>query len=80
MDKIEKALQKLTDKERAIVKLLLEKLYSNTTHGLDVAQLKGYSDIYRLRKGRLRIIFRTEGAAIYLLKIDRRNEATYHDF
>ncbi len=80
MDKIEKALQKLSDKERALIKSMLEKLQSNKVQGLNIAKLKGYSDIYRLRKGKLRIIFRTRDGIIYLLKIDRRSDATYNEF
>lgn len=75
MDKIEKALQKLSNKERDLVRGLLLKLFSNETQGLHIAKLKGYPNIYRLRKGKLRIIFRTHGEEIYLLKIDRRSYA-----
>lgn len=76
MDKIEKALQKLSDKERDLVKTLLLKLFSNKTQGLNIVKLKGHADIYRIRKGRLRLLFRTEGTEIFLLKIDRRSDAT----
>lgn len=80
MDKIEKALQKLSDKERSLVKELLAKLHTDNTKALDIAKLKGHESIYRLRKGRLRIIFRMENGLIYLLKIDRRSDTTYSEF
>lgn len=80
MDKIEKALQKLSEKERCAIKLILEKLAHNQTRGLDIAKLKGYTDIYRVRRGRLRIIFQMKDSTIYLLKIDRRSDTTYSEF
>lgn len=80
MDKLGKVLQKLSDKERSTLKELLARLHDGTTRGLDIAKLKGYSDIFRLRKGKLRVIFRMTGESIFLLKIDRRSETTYNDF
>lgn len=80
MDKLEKALQKLSEKERTILKQLLTRLHEGTTRGLDITKLKGYSDIFRLRKGRIRVIFRMTGGSIFLLKIDRRSDTTYRDF
>lgn len=80
MDKIEKALRKLTDGERVVVRNILQKLYSRQTRGLNISRLKGYPDIYRVRKGRLRIIFRMSDNDIYLLKIDRRSDTTYNEF
>lgn len=80
MDKIEKALQKLSDRERSLVKGLLTKLNSDNTKGLNIAKLKGHESIFRLRKARLRIIFRVKDGSIYLLKIDRRSDTTYNEF
>lgn len=80
MDKIEKALKKLTDGERAAIKTILQKLHARQTQGLDIVRLKGYPSIYRIRKGRLRIIFKMSDNAIYLLKIDRRSDTTYNKF
>lgn len=80
MDKIEKALNKLSEKEKAIVKTLLERLRSGETTGLNIQQLRGFPGIFRIRKGAIRIIFRTHEGSICLLKIDRRSEDTYRDF
>ncbi len=80
MDKIEKALRKLSDEERMHVEDILQKLSLNQIKALDIKKLKGYRDIFRIRKGKLRIIFRTEDGKIYLLKIDRRNDTTYNSF
>ncbi|MBI4272313.1 hypothetical protein HY621_00465 [Candidatus Uhrbacteria bacterium] len=80
MDKIQKALRKLSDTQRAFVKEILDKLHANKTQGLDIAKLKDHYNIYRVRKGRVRIIFRIENTTIYLLKIDRRSDTTYNKF
>lgn len=80
MDKLEKALRKLTEFERKTVEELLKKLHSGTVQGLNVKKLKGHSNIFRVRKGNLRIIYRVTEGDISLLTIDRRSEKTYKDF
>lgn len=77
MDAIEKALKKLTAKEREQVKTILAKLYVRDWKRLDVKKLRGREDIFRARKGDIRIIYRIEVKEIYVLKIERRRERTY---
>lgn len=81
MDRIEKALKKLTSKERDRVKIILSVLNSNNTNNmasLDIKKLKERNDIFRVRKGKIRILYRVdERGSIYILKISRRNEKTY---
>ena len=77
MDKIEKALQKLTDKERIWVKDILERLSLKKIRGLDIKKLKGRQDIFRVRKGNIRILYRlTADNKLYVLAIERRSERT----
>ena len=78
MDAIQKALKKLSEKERAQVKEILGKLLANHTQGLDIKKLQGRDDIFRLRKGYIRIVYRKNGKAIFILLIERRNEKTYN--
>jgi len=77
MDAIKKALAAFSDKERARVKEILGALASNTTGGLDVRKLKGREDIFRVRKGDIRIIYRKKDRKIFILSIERRSEKTY---
>ena len=77
MDKIEKALAKLSTKERKRVKSALGMLFASQTKGLDIKKLKGREDIFRLRIGDLRIIYRTKDKKISILAISRRNEKIY---
>jgi mRNA-degrading endonuclease RelE of RelBE toxin-antitoxin system len=77
MDAIKKALKKLTEKERGRVKEILMKLASGKTQGLDIKKLKGRDDIFRARKGDIRIIYRKHNGTVSVLLIERRTEGTY---
>ncbi len=77
MDKIEKELKKLNDKERYLVRDILSKLASGRLTGLDLKKLKGKEDIFRIRKGSIRIIYRVADEKIFILAIERRKESTY---
>ena len=78
MDTIQKALKKLTAKEREYVKEVLVKLGSGKTQGMDIKKLQGRDDIFRARKGDVRIVYRKQGTAIFILLIERRSEKTYN--
>ena len=81
MDKIDKALKKLSEKEKKVFKDILQRLKKNQTLGLNIVTLKGYEDVYRVRKGDLRILFRcTYDGDIDLLDLDRRSEDTYRRY
>ncbi len=77
VDKIEKALKKLTEKERKVLKSILTNIQKEKTRGLDIKKLKGRDDIFRVRKGRIRIIFRKKSENISILSIERRSGKTY---
>lgn len=80
MDKIDKALKKLSEKERATVKLILIRLEKRELGGLDIQKLRGRRDIFRIRKGNVRIIYRQTDSEIFVLAIERRSEKTYRNF
>jgi len=77
MDKIEKALASLTKKERESIQLILQGFSRGETAGLDIKKLKGRDDIFRIRKGDIRIIYRMQKKKIFILAIERRSEGTY---
>jgi mRNA-degrading endonuclease RelE of RelBE toxin-antitoxin system len=77
IDKIRKVLNKLTKKEREAVRDILEKINKNNFKGLDVKKLKGRDDIFRVRKGKIRIIFRKVNKSIFILSIERKSDKTY---
>ncbi len=80
MDKIAKALRKLTPKEQSIVKQLLERIQREETFGMDLQRLKGHENIFRVRKGDVRILFMKTNLKTTILAIERRSEKTYRDY
>ena len=78
MDHIDKALKKLSAKEQARIREILLLLQSLETESLDVKKLKGRDDIFRIRTGALRIIYRVEQKQIFILSIERRSDTTYN--
>ncbi len=79
-DKIKKFLAKLSNRELDNVQALLLDIVNNEIDHLDIKPLKGQKDIYRARKGRIRIIFSVEKGKIKVLSVGRRDDQTYKDF
>jgi mRNA-degrading endonuclease RelE of RelBE toxin-antitoxin system len=78
MNPIEKALRKFSPEERSRVEEAIKLLMSGKIVGLDIKKLKGREDIFRIRKGDIRVIYRlTEGGRITILHVGRRNDKTY---
>ena len=78
MDKIEKALKKLSFKERTKLKDIFLKIDNCDFQNLDLKKLKGRDDIYRIRKESIRIIFhRLKNNSVKILAIERRKSKTY---
>ncbi|OGH87440.1 MAG: hypothetical protein A3J93_02815 [Candidatus Magasanikbacteria bacterium RIFOXYC2_FULL_42_28] len=78
VDKITKSLNKFSDSERAMVKKILVALNSGNFSGLDLKKLKSHENIFRIRKGKIRIIYRLQSGQIYLLAVEKRNDNTYN--
>lgn len=72
MDKIAKALKKISPSERKKFEELLIKVEANNLKNLDVKKLKGHDEIYRVRKGNMRIIFRKVDEDIFLLAVEKK--------
>lgn len=77
MDKIEKTLRKLNAGEKSRIKRVLTKLSTGEFKDLNIKKLKGREDIFRVKSGNIRIIYRFQGGNIFILSIDRRRENTY---
>jgi len=78
-DKIAKLLAKLPPKQLAIIKAVLEQILNGNYDGLDIKMLKGQKDIFRVRVGNYRIIFKIVDKQPRVLAIAQRNEKTYRD-
>lgn len=79
MNKVDKALQKLSKRERLLIAEILQLLFTNQTPTLDTKKLKGRSDVFRIRKDNLRIIYHQNTEGVLILAIERRNEKTYRN-
>jgi len=77
MDKIDKALNKLIFKEKEQMKNIIKALQLGRFDNLNIKKLKGFQDVFRVRKGRLRIVYQLLGRKIIFLKIDKRKKDTY---
>ncbi len=81
MDKITKALKKLTPKERELFRKLLEAIEAQKFSNLDIKKLSGHDDIYRVRKGQFRVIFQlTNNKNVVVLALERRSDQTYSKY
>ena len=76
MNKIEKLLSKLSNKERAVLRAILSRIHSRSYKNLNIKKLRGNLNLFRVRKGDIRIIFRVE-KDVRILSISRRNDNTY---
>ena len=80
MDEIDKTLQKLSSKERGRIKQTISRIKQNDLAGLNIKKLKGQKDIFRVRKGNVRIMYRWLENKLIILAVERRSEKTYKDF
>ena len=78
MDKIEKALNKLSSGERKKLKKILIQIDKKDFQNLDLKKLKGRNDVFRVRKSNIRIIFYKTDNSIKILSIERRSSKTYN--
>ena len=80
VDKIQKFINRLSYREKELINHLLVEIKNNRLVGLDIKKLKGRDDIYRARKGRVRIIYRLQNGEADVLAVERRSETTYRNF
>lgn len=81
VDRIDKALFKMTPKERAAVLDVLDQVKTGQISKLDLKKLQGHEHAYRVRKGPFRIIFEmVNRGSIRIIDIQRRSDTTYDGF
>ncbi|HAU39459.1 MAG: hypothetical protein UV80_C0004G0065 [Candidatus Peregrinibacteria bacterium GW2011_GWF2_43_17] len=73
MDKIEKFLAKLTAKERELVATLIRRAICGDLNGLDVKKLKGFGGLYRIRDGKIRVVFEKVDPVNKIVNVDFRD-------
>ncbi len=80
-DKIKKFLSRLSRREFELIEALLLDIRNNQLDNLDVKPLKGHKNIFRVRKGQIRLIFsKNNSGEVKILSISRRDDQTYRNF
>jgi len=78
MNKIEKFLAKLNFDRREMAKELIHRIVSSNLQNLDVKKLKGNEAIFRVRSGRIRILFVKKDIGYGIIDVDNRDDNTYN--
>ncbi len=77
MDRVDKALRKLSAGQRASLKKVLTQIKSGAVSELDIVKLRGAKDIYRIRRGDMRIIAIKSKGGSMILTVERRTTTAY---
>jgi mRNA-degrading endonuclease RelE of RelBE toxin-antitoxin system len=80
MDKISKFLKRLSHQERFKLKEIINNILAGDIQDFDVKKLKGHSNLFRVRAGDIRIVFRNQNSLITLLFVGRRSDIKYKKF
>lgn len=79
VDRIDKQLKKLSSKQRKAFERLIKQILTGNVMNLDVKKLKGREDVYRVRKGAFRIIYRTDKTGdVKVIAFESRSDTTYN--
>ncbi|MFA5228493.1 MAG: hypothetical protein WC446_01905 [Candidatus Paceibacterota bacterium] len=76
MDKIEKLLRRICEKDRLALKETVKSLFIGEIKKMDIKKIKN-TDFFRIKKGKFRIIFHYNKKDIIIDSIKLRNENTY---
>lgn len=77
MDRVEKTLRTLPKAERIRYRRMTEDVIADRLARYDVVKLVGRDDVFRIRKGPMRVIFRRHRSGNSILALERRSETTY---
>lgn len=81
MHKIDKFFLRLSKEERESVNEALVKIFAEKLETLDVKKLKGNKSIFRVRVGKIRIVYKFDGInEPELLDMFRRGDNSYKEY
>ncbi len=80
VDRISKAVAKLSGPEQKRVWEVFDAILSGEIAGLDVKKIKNENNVFRVRCGQIRVVYKRENKKILFISVGRRNEKTYRDF
>ncbi len=80
MDEFDRLLKKFSEKEKLVIKDILQQLKTGRRLGLHIEKLSGYANLFRVKKSRIRIVYTIdERNKINIIRIERRSEKTYRN-
>lgn len=71
---MQKILDKLNAKRRAVIFGIWQKIINNDIANLKPKKLAGFSNYYRIRSGKLRLVYKVEDGQNILVNIDHRKD------
>ena len=74
MDKINKFLLKLSKKERTVLLKIMNDLMNGETKHYNIKALKGFNGLYRLKKGKVRIVYAKQNKQTFMINIAYRKD------
>lgn len=77
MDKLRKHLKRLSKKDQLRILKLIILIKENQLKGLDLRKIAGNRNLYRVRSGKLRVIFEKREDQNKIIKMDERDDQTY---
>lgn len=77
MDDIEKFFRKLSAKEYEALTLVFLQIQKDYTEVPGLTKLRGFKNIFRVRVGRMRIIFSVKKEQVTIVRLANRDENTY---
>lgn len=77
---LDKFFSRLDKKEFTIVMKMVEKITNLNLVGLNIKKLEGHKNVFRVKKGGIRIIYYIENNRGKIISVVRRSEKTYRDF
>lgn len=81
VDRIRKILKRLPSKQQAQLLEIIRRIKENRLTGLDIKKLQARDDVYRVRKGLFRVIFRKDSnIENAIIAVERRSDTTYNEF
>lgn len=80
MDRVKKFLKKLSPSDQEEIDDVLQKIEKGNIKDLNIKKLKGYKNLFRVRKGNIRIVFSQEEKNFNVIFIGKRGESKYEQF
>lgn len=77
VSRLQKELRGLSRKDRDKLEAVLRKVKVGDIKGLDIKALTGFDNLFRVRVGRLRVIYYRNDAVFKLRRVTNRDDKTY---